>query len=163
MPRLIWVFAGRTLILFVLSCRGSIINFICVPEPVTIAQVALLVVLREYQFLGVGAFDGVLWLSFYGSVRVGGPYVHVALMQKPSAAKPLGPLKPNFMLSLYGLEELKFIQMIMVMWPRWPPCPYIVPTLKKSSSPKPTDRLSLNLVHNIGDSGPTKFVQMKKR
>ena len=23
MPRLIWVFAGRTLILFVLSCRGS--------------------------------------------------------------------------------------------------------------------------------------------
>ena len=25
MPRLIWVFAGRTLILLVLSCRGSII------------------------------------------------------------------------------------------------------------------------------------------
>ena len=27
MPRLIWVFAGRTLILFVLSCRGSLTSF----------------------------------------------------------------------------------------------------------------------------------------
>ena len=27
MPRLIWVFAGRTVILFVLSCRGSVMQF----------------------------------------------------------------------------------------------------------------------------------------
>ena len=30
MPKLIWVFAGRTLILFVLSCRGSIISYVTI-------------------------------------------------------------------------------------------------------------------------------------
>ena len=29
MPRLIWVFAGRTVILFVLSCRGSNVSSVC--------------------------------------------------------------------------------------------------------------------------------------
>ena len=31
---------------------------------------------------------------------------------------------------LYGSEEQKFLQMVMVTWPRWPPCPYMVKTLK---------------------------------
>ena len=32
MPRLIWVFAGRTLVLLVLSCRGSNLNNMVLPE-----------------------------------------------------------------------------------------------------------------------------------
>ena len=39
MPRLIWVFAGRTLILLVLSCRGSfVISFILTVQPMSSFQ-----------------------------------------------------------------------------------------------------------------------------
>ena len=31
---------------------------------------------------------------------------------------------------LHGMEERKFDQMVQVTWPRWPPCPYMVKTLK---------------------------------
>ena len=44
--------------------------------------------------------------------------------------KPLGRLKPNFMWSFNGIGERKFIQMVQVTWPRWPPCPYMVKTWK---------------------------------
>ena len=47
-----------------------------------------------------------------------------------SSLKPLGRLKPNFIWSLLGMWEWKFIQTVLVTWPRWPPCPYMVKTLK---------------------------------
>ena len=50
--------------------------------------------------------------------------------QTSSPQKPLGHLKPNFMWRLYGSGERKFLQTVMVIWPRWPPCPYMVKTLK---------------------------------
>ena len=34
------------------------------------------------------------------------------------------------MLSLHGMGERKFVQPVLVTWPRWPPCPYMVKTLK---------------------------------
>ena len=39
-------------------------------------------------------------------------------------------------------------------WPRWPPRPYMVKTLQKSSSPEPKGQWSCGLVCSIGDSGP---------
>ena len=39
-------------------------------------------------------------------------------------------LKPNFMWSLNEIGEQKFVQMVQVTWPRWPPCPYMVKTWK---------------------------------
>ena len=43
---------------------------------------------------------------------------------------PLGWLKPNFMWSLHEMEEWKWIQMVYVTLPRWPPCSYIVKAFK---------------------------------
>ena len=45
-------------------------------------------------------------------------------------SKPLGRLKPNFMWSIHGRGEWKFVQTVYVTWPVWPPCPYMVKTLK---------------------------------
>ena len=42
----------------------------------------------------------------------------------------IGRLKPNFMWSLLGMWERKLIQMVQVTSQRWPPCPYMVKTLK---------------------------------
>ena len=44
--------------------------------------------------------------------------------------KLLGPLKLNFMWILHGMGQRKFVQMVQVTWPGWPPCPYMVKTLK---------------------------------
>ena len=38
------------------------------------------------------------------------------------------------MWSLHGMGEWKFVQMVQVTWPIWPPCPYMVKTFQKSSS-----------------------------
>ena len=47
-----------------------------------------------------------------------------------SPHKPLGQLKPNFTWSLHVMGERKFVQTVLVTWPRWPQCPYMVKTLK---------------------------------
>ena len=44
--------------------------------------------------------------------------------------KQLGHLDPKLIWKLKGEWERKFIQMSWVTWPRWPPCPYMVKTLK---------------------------------
>ena len=77
--------------------------------------------------------------------------------QTSSPLKPLGRLKPNFIWSLLGTGERKFVQMIQVTWPRWPPCLYMV---KKSSSPEPKARWPWNLLCSIRCSSTTKFIQM---
>ena len=67
-----------------------------------------------------------------------------------SPLKPLGQLKPNFMWSLLGMGERKFVQTVQVTWPRWPPCPYMVKTLKKSSpEPKRPMTLKLGMQHRV--------------
>ena len=59
-----------------------------------------------------------------------------------------------------GWWEQNFVQMVLVTWPRWPPRPYMVKTLQKSSSPEPEGRWPWDLIYSIGVVGPTKFVQM---
>ena len=80
--------------------------------------------------------------------------------QTSSSLKPLGQLNWNFTWRLLRMGELKFVQMVLVTWPKWPPCPYMVKTLKKSSSPEPEGQWPWDLVCSIRDVGPTKFVQM---
>ena len=73
--------------------------------------------------------------------------------------KPLGQSMPNFICKLSG-GKWKFIDMMVVTLPRWPPCPYMVKTLQKSSAPEPVDLFPWNLVCCIGDSCSSLFVQM---
>ena len=49
---------------------------------------------------------------------------------------------------------------VWVTWPKWPPRPYMVETLKKTSSPEPKGQWHRGFVYSIGDLGPTKFVHM---
>ena len=48
------------------------------------------------------------------------------------------------MFSLLGLGEQKFIKMVLVCWPRWPSCPYMIECLRKSSSQEPRNMESWN-------------------
>ena len=76
-----------------------------------------------------------------------------------SSLKPLGQFNSNFIWRLLRTWELKFVQMALVTWPRWPPCPFMVKTLKKST-PEPEGQWPWDLVCSIGVVGSTKFVQM---
>ena len=58
------------------------------------------------------------------------------------------------------MGERKFVQTVQVTWFRWPPCPYMIKTLKKSSSPEPKCRWPWKLVCSIGCSSTTQFIQM---
>ena len=49
--------------------------------------------------------------------------------QTSSFLKPLGQLNSNFIWRLLRMGERKCVQMFLVTWPRWPPCPYMVKTL----------------------------------
>ena len=80
--------------------------------------------------------------------------------QTSSPLKLLGQLNSYFICRLLRMGERKFVQMALVTWPRWPPRPYMVKPLKKSSSPEPEGRWPWDLVCSIGVVGPTKFVQM---
>ena len=65
------------------------------------------------------------------------------------------------MWSLHGMGEQKFVQMVQVTWPIWPPCSYNYgKNLKKSSSLEPKGRWPWKLVCCIGYLSTTKFVQM---
>ena len=60
--------------------------------------------------------------------------------QTSSPLKPLGQSNSNFIWRLLRMRDRKFVQMVLVTSPRWPPRPYMVKTLKKSSSPEPECR-----------------------
>ena len=49
--------------------------------------------------------------------------------QTSSLLKPQGQFNSNFIWRLLRTRERKFVQMVMVTWPRWPPRPYMVKTL----------------------------------
>ena len=52
--------------------------------------------------------------------------------------------------SLHGTGEWKFVQMVQVTWPIRLPCPYMIKTLKKSSSLEPNSLWPRKLVCIIG-------------
>ena len=80
--------------------------------------------------------------------------------QTSSPLKLQGQLKSYFIWRLLRMRERKFVQMVLVTWPRWHPRPYMVKNPQKSSSPEPEGRWPWDLVCSIGVVGPTKFVQM---
>ena len=75
--------------------------------------------------------------------------------QRSSSPKLLGQSKSNFIWSLSGMGERKFVRGVWVTWPRWPPRPYLVKTLQKSSSPEPKGQWLCGLVCSIGALGPS--------
>ena len=114
------------------------------------------------------------WYTFFSSPEPKAPRWAISIPVTPSSVrpssvrqhfqtssplKPLGQLNSNFIWRLLRMGEWKFVQMFLVTWPRWLPCPYMVKTLLKSSSPEPEGRWPLDLVCSIRDVGPTKFVQ----
>ena len=80
--------------------------------------------------------------------------------QTSSPLKLPGQLNSYFIWRLLRMGERKFVQMVLVTWPRWPPHPYMVKNLQKSSSLEPEGQWPWDLVCSIGVVGPTKFVQM---
>ena len=58
-------------------------------------------------------------------------------------------MKPKFMWNLLGKWGRKFVQMVPVIWPRWPPCPYIVKTLIFFSRAKTPMTLKLGMQHRV--------------
>ena len=66
--------------------------------------------------------------------------------------------KSNFIWSLHGMGERKFVQTVQVTWPIWPPRLYMVKILKNLQNQK--GRWPLKLVCSIKCSNTTKFVQM---
>ena len=59
------------------------------------------------------------------------PSVVCQHFQTSSPLKPLGQLNSNFIWRLLRTREQKFVQMVLVKWPRWPPYPYMVKTFKR--------------------------------
>ena len=54
--------------------------------------------------------------------------------QTSSTPKTLGQLNSTFIWRLLRMRERKFVQIVLVTWPRWPPRPYMVKPLLKTDS-----------------------------
>ena len=65
--------------------------------------------------------------------------------------KPLGQFKPNFMWSLHGRREWKWVQMVYVTWPGWRPCQYMIKTFKIFIGTKRPMTLKLGTWHWLLD------------
>ena len=74
---------------------------------------------------------------------------HLLWELKLAFLRTTGSIKPNFIYKLSGIRKWKFIDTMVVTSPRWPPRPYMVKTLQKSSSPEPAGRFSRNLACSI--------------
>ena len=71
--------------------------------------------------------------------------------QTTSPLEPLGQFCTNFIWSLLRLGDWKIAKMVMVHWPRWPPCPYMVKTFKNLLQNR--GRLGVNLCLNHRGQG----------
>ena len=97
----------------------------------------------------------------YVSIEGQGHYLTLAQglvhtkIQTGFSHKLLGHSEPNFVWKLSGTRKCKSNDMMLVTWPRWPLCQYIVKTLQNSSSPERNGRFLRNLVCSIGDSCPS--------
>ena len=50
---------------------------------------------------------------------------------------------------IHGMGEQKFVQMVQVTWPRWPPCPYMVKHYKIFSGTKRPMTLKVDIQHRV--------------
>ena len=76
------------------------------------------------------------------------------------SSETTGPFEAKFHMESPWDEGTKVCSTVLVTWPRWPLCPYMVKTLKKSSSLEPKGWWLWNLLCSIGCSCSTKVVQM---
>ena len=66
--------------------------------------------------------------------RIGRPpsSVRTSAVRRPHSlnifSKTTGPIKVKFQTELLWDGERKFVQKVLVTWPSWPPCPYMVKT-----------------------------------
>ena len=82
----------------------------------------------RFSHLAVPLFRPIGELIVYACSVVRCPSVHH--IQRSFSPKPLGQSKPNFIWSLHGSGERKFIHGVWVTWLRWPPRPYMVKPFK---------------------------------
>ena len=71
------------------------------------------------------------------------PYICMGKMLRISndfSSEASGPMLLKFHVELLGLGKQKFAKMVVVHWPIWPPCPYMVKTFR-------------NLLQNRGSLG----------
>ena len=87
-------------------------------------------------------------------------YVYMSTYSNVFSSEITGPIEAKISCGASLGRGNEFVQTVLVTWPRWPPCPYMVKTLKKSSSPEPKCRWPWILVCSIGCSSTTKIIQM---
>ena len=134
------------------------------PEPVEILLNFLFILLDNWLKFEIWQVTFLAHLSIYAdewAYSLGRPpslsvrrwSVGIVHHFQTSSQKPPGQSKPNFMWNLNGMEEWKFIQMILIIWPRWLPCPYtyMIKNLQ-ISSPKAADWWPLD-EHGIQHQG----------
>ena len=81
-------------------------------------------------------------------------------LQMTSPLEPLYQCCSNFIWSLPGAGEWKIAKLVAVHWPRWQPCPYMVKTFKKFTSPEPRMPCGWNFAQIIRDGRSTKVAKM---
>ena len=136
MPRLIWVFAGRTLILLVLSCRGSFVvicyvsftvkrpsSVICRPSSVCLSSTIFKhLLLRNHwadwsKFHMESPWDGGMKVCSNGP----GHMTKMAAMsiygKKTSSPEPKGRCLWNLVCSIKCSSTTKFVQLTTLGWP----------------------------------------------
>ena len=99
-----------------------------------------------------------------GRLRCPSSVVHTL---QTSSQKPLSQSKPNFIWSLIGMGEQKFVHMIQVVgpfvhmihvvWPRWPPCPLYGKNPLKIFFPGTKGPMTLELGMQHWGLGPNKI------
>ena len=94
----------------------------CTPDQVTIMIICLL-----YAFFAHLSLRLMGELIVYQSLRR--PSVVRPQFQTSYPLKPLSQLNSNFIWRLLRTREWKFVQMVLVTWPRWLPRPYKIKTL----------------------------------
>ena len=64
-------------------------------------------------------------------------YVCNALSTFSNISETTGPIEANLIWSFCEMWEQKFVQMVLVTWPGWPPCPYMAKSLTLSGTKRP--------------------------
>ena len=115
-------------------------------QPVTWKVVGADIQLNIWRYLSIEG-QGHFLTSAQGRVHT--------KIQTGFSQKLLKRSEPNFVWKLSGTRKWKSDDMMLVTWPRWPPRPYMLKTLQKSSSPEPAGGFPRNLVCSIWDSSPS--------
>ena len=116
--------------------------------------------LKEFLYVDV-------W-PFYGKVKFASLCICMSRIHlngkivenfKRPPLKPLSQFCSNFIWSHLRVGKRKIAKIVGVRWPRWQPCPYMVKTFKKSSSPESRMPWGWIFARIIGDERSTKVAK----